>query len=45
MALVVGEIDALFGLGRAAVPARLRAREHAHQAQQEQAHRFASMAR
>jgi hypothetical protein len=40
VALVVGEVDALLGLGRAAVPARLRPGQQPHQAQQEQAHRL-----
>jgi hypothetical protein len=38
VALVVGKVDALLGLGRAAVPAGLRAGQQADQAQQEQAH-------
>jgi hypothetical protein len=40
MALVIGKVDALLRLGRAAIPARLRAGQQADQAQQEEAHQL-----
>jgi hypothetical protein len=40
MALVVGEVDALLGLGRAALPAGLCAGQRADQPQQEEAHQL-----
>jgi len=40
MALVVGEINALFSLGRASVPARLGTGEEADQAQQKVTHQL-----
>ena len=40
MALMIRKIDALLGLGRAALPARLRAGERSDQAEQEKTHQL-----